>query len=225
MQWCAAAFCSSFRQGHNWRGSQGFVRRGLKFGRNHYRSLNVTFCRRKMLRYGDLRNESAGHRRLLEHLSDPACPSIRRFVETFPATKNGSENGSEKIIAECGVEKNRSKNGLVMGCSSGHAKRPGESLTSNGPENGSDNRFTIGAVNGAVSNGSADVLGQDGSGLAVGGYGHGSSARTASREELQRLQMRRDSSEDGSGGARSNSEADALREAYNGCLNALYEFR
>lgn len=25
-----------------------------------------------------------GHRRLLEHLADPACPSIRRFIQNFP---------------------------------------------------------------------------------------------------------------------------------------------
>lgn len=87
----------------------------------------------------------AGHRRLLEHLSDPACPSIRRFVENF------LDDGGKSSATSAG----RLKNGK-----------------------GEHNRSS-------ESNGKTNLQAED--------------------EIL------------GTG--------DALREAYNACLQALYDFR
>lgn len=53
-----------------------------------------------------------GHRRLLEHLADPACPSIRRFVQDFarrtsqalPSKSGGDDAGTEADTPDDTVE-------------------------------------------------------------------------------------------------------------------------
>lgn len=101
------------------------------------------------------------HRRLLEHLSDPARPSIRRFVQSFgneaPLSANGNGNGENGVHKPAGSPENGNPGGL------GH----------------DDHRST---------------------------GGNGSAAGKATE-------------------CQAASTADKLRESYNGCLNALRDFR
>lgn len=117
-----------------------------------------------------------GHRRLLEHLTDPACPSIRRFIEDFPenihCSENGPENGARNVSRS-----NTSQNGVQDSLEHG--------------ETGGDGTCTMG--------GKYEKLRR--------GVGTGQEEGMGER-----------------GGCKQN-EAVALREAYNGSLKALQDFR
>lgn len=110
------------------------------------------------------------HRRLLEHLSDPARPSIRGFVQSF---------GSEAPLSARG----NGENGV---------HKPAGS-----PENGVDKPA------GSPENGNPGGLGHDDH-RSTGG--NGSAAGKATECQVA-------------------STADELRDSYNGCLNALRDFR
>lgn len=114
-----------------------------------------------------------GHRRLLEHLTDPACPSIRRFIESLPENTHTSENGFKIVF----------------------------------PSNASQN-----GVQDSLKHGLAGV---EGTCIPVGGEDEGlkGGTETCQGEGTSRERSRR------------HNEAIALREAYNGCLKALQDFR
>eukprot|EP00752_Nemacystus_decipiens_P012084 g10714.t1 len=116
-----------------------------------------------------------GHRRLLEHLSDPACPSIRRFVQQFP------QRGEKR-----------------------EANMPTSTPTP--PELGNGKGRKI------------KTNDSPGPGIGNGGSGNADRAEVEGREGGG-------SGKAGEGGCVPHSTADALREAYNGCLSALGDFR
>lgn len=100
-----------------------------------------------------------GHRRLLEHLADPACPSIRRFIQSFPAEAPLVSRQNEASHAHGKAEE------IVNGRSVGEGCRPVKG------SNGTNDPVANGNSNGNIEG------------------------------------------------------ADALRDAYNGCLSALRDFR
>ncbi|CAN0057092.1 unnamed protein product, partial [Ascophyllum nodosum] len=57
-----------------------------------------------------------GHRRLLEHLSDPACPSIRRFVENFPdhLKLDSDVGGGEEFVVTTGPSEEGGSGGKIV---------------------------------------------------------------------------------------------------------------
>eukprot|EP00903_Cladosiphon_okamuranus_P008355 g8036.t1 len=137
-----------------------------------------------------------GHRRLLEHLSDPECPSIRRFVQEYshradehracmatPTSTSPSPSTSTSAPAEP-EQKN------------GKGQKAGTDLSGEGLKE--CNSAGSGIRNGSHE-GATRALGAE-----RGGGGTGKVKE---------------------GGGVPNSTADALREAYNGCLSALGDFR
>lgn len=150
---------------------------------------------------------ATGHRRLLEHLADPACPSIRRFVQEFPLHAaeeigkeqracsslpggNGSRGASDHRYAEDDTYTSTTENTLRDGA----VLRNGETS-----RNGS-----VATANGSTGTGDACCSGGDSGG---------------DRADGGRIDLK---GGDGSGGA---PTATALREAYNECLGALGDFR
>lgn len=134
---------------------------------------------------------TAGHRRLLEHLSGPACPSIRRFVQQFPQTEGKPEASAP---------------------TSAPTQTPTQAPT---PElgNGKGQRARKDLSEDALKDDSA------GPGIGNGNCGSGSAGRAIGGRRSD------GTGEVGEGGCVPNSTADALREAYNGCLSALGDFR
>lgn len=150
-------------------------------------------------------NLPTGHRRLLEHLADPACPSIRRFVQNFPRNvpeaqeevrvrsppSPSEDRGSDcakKIAADTAAAKETPENG---GSGVGDGKK------------GTGGGCGAGEVHGATAEVHGDTAGGNGGLIA-----QGTTTATATATAITTA-----------------TTADALREAYNGCLSALGDFR
>ncbi|CAN0078752.1 unnamed protein product [Scytosiphon promiscuus] len=158
-----------------------------------------------------------GHRRLLEHLADPACPNIRQFVQEF-SLHEGEEGGGEEQRARSSLSE---VNGGRLSRDNGDgeddttttekALRDGKALHNGGsPGNGG-----TATKNGGAGTGNARGNGSRSDGICVGVGGSGGGGRGDG------------SGADVDGGDRTagSPTATALREAYNECLGALGDFR
>lgn len=149
-----------------------------------------------------------GHRRLLEHLADPACPSIRRFVENFPqnvpqsipptlrAEEEPQVPSPASSFSEAGCESNRSKTFVADGTDvEVETAKNGSAGVVEGGNSGIGRGCRVGDVDGGIAK-AGDIHTAEGSG---GVLAQGTTTTTTT--------------------------ADELREAYNGCLSALGDFR
>lgn len=153
-----------------------------------------------------------GHRRLLEHLADPTCPSIRQFIEKFPLYE-GEEQGKEELGACSSLPEGNGSRG-TNGDANDHSTTAEK--TQGGGEAMCDDEWSRNDSD-VTRNGSAVTGRACANDSKIGGVGHASGGGDRG-EGVDADLMAGD-------GIVGSPTATALREAYNGCLGALGDFR